>query len=57
MTHLVQMRLLQEAIVVATKVKLDICVIVDVVHSTQLQSLVGMINTASAGRSTHGIVQ
>ena len=49
MTCLVQMRLHQEAIAVATKVNLDIGVIANVVHSTQLQSLAAMVNTSSAG--------
>ena len=38
MTCLVQMNLLKEAIAVATKVNLDIGVIANVVHATQLQS-------------------
>ena len=51
------MRLLQEAIVVATKVNLNIGVMSDVVQFTQLQSLVAMVNATSAGGSAQGIVQ
>ena len=57
MTRLIWMRLLQEAIAVVTKVNLDIGFISDVVHSIQLQSLVAMVNAASAGGSIQGTVQ
>ena len=51
MTRLVQMKLLQEAITVATKVNMDIGVIANVVHATQLQSLAAMVNATYVGGS------
>ena len=48
MTCLVQVKLLEDAIAVAIKVNLDIGVTTDVIHSTQLQSLVAMVNAACA---------
>ena len=56
-TCLVQMKLLQEAIAVATKTNLDIGVIADVVQSTKLQSLAVMANAATASGSAQNTVQ
>ena len=57
MTRLVKMKLLEDAIAVATKVNLDIDVIDNVVHSTQLQSLAAMVNAASVSDAPPGILQ
>jgi hypothetical protein len=57
MTRLVQMKLLTVVILVAMKVNLAIGIIGDVVHSTQLQSLVTIINSASISETVKGIVQ
>ena len=57
MTRLVWMKLLIEANAVATKVNLAIVVTANVVHSTQLNCLVAIVNTASVGGSAQGISQ
>ena len=56
-THLHQMNLIEDAIAVATKVNLDIRVIADVVHATQLQSLTTVVNATSSNVSAQGILQ
>jgi hypothetical protein len=53
MTHLVQMKLLEDAITV----DINSGIIADVVHSTQLQSLAAMINAASVSGALPGILQ
>ena len=51
------LKLLEDAIALATKVNLDIGVIANVVHSTQLQSLAAMDNAASLSGTLPGILQ
>ena len=57
MTHLHQMNLLEDAIAVARKVNLDIGVIADVIHVTQLQSLAAVVNAISSNVLAQGILQ
>ena len=56
MTRLVQMKLPGDAIAVATKVNLDIGVIVDVVHSTPLWSIAVMVNVTSVAGTPPGLL-
>ena len=51
------MLLLEEVIAVATRTNLEIGVIADVVHATQLQSLAAVVNATSSNSSAQSIFQ
>ena len=57
MTRRNQMLLLEEVVAVATRTNLEIGVIADVVHATQLQSLAAVVNATSSNSSAQSIFQ